>query len=574
MRPFIAPALLLWLSIASVAYAQVVAGGSKHAVATVHPSATQAAKDVFREGGNAIDAAVAAALTLSVVDNQNSGIGGGCLVLVRKSDGELFAIDGREMAPSAAHRDMYLVDGKADPQLSQTGALAVGVPGALAAYQELLNNAGTMPLARLLAPSEKLAREGSRINWEYAQRLDGVKKKIASFPATKAVLFDSEGMPKEEGDLLVQADLAATHRSLAEHGIDWFYRGPFAEQVGSWMEENGGILTAKDFEKYQAKKRQPIRTTYRGYQIIGFPPPSSGGIHVAQVLNLLEPYDLESVFKEDPVLGYHLIVEAMKIAFADRAYWLGDTDYAKVPRGLISKAYANKLREKINPEAVSRISSHSTPDECSADVFGQHTTHIATADAEGNWVAITATVNTTFGSGVIVPGTGVVLNNEMDDFSIQPGIPNAFGLIGAKNNAIEPGKRPLSSMSPTIVLDPEGNPIMTVGAAGGPKIISQVILAIIRHLDQKMPIEVAVAAPRVHHQWRPDRVGVEIAKSQAREDRHSVSINARIRQGLLERGHTIYRLPAAGVTQAIVIDKAGKLRATHDPRVPGKAWAE
>ena len=574
MRFLFPPALLLLLILVSVANAQVVASGSKYAVATVHPAATQAAEEVFKEGGNAIDAAVAAALTLSVVDNQNSGIGGGCLALVRKSSSELLAIDGREMAPAAAHRDMYLVNGEADPQLSQTGPLAVGVPGALAAYQELLNQAGTMPMARLLAPGEKLARHGSRINWEYAQRLQGVQSKVAKFPATKAVLFSSNGKPKQEGDLLVQTDLAETHKAIAENGIDWFYRGPFAEKVGNWMQENGGILNASDFANYQVKMRQPIRTTYRDYQIVGFPPPSSGGIHVAQVLNLLEPYDLEKILKDDPVLGYHLIAEAMKIAFADRAHWLGDTDYVKVPRGLISKAYANKLREQLDPDAASKVASYSTPDNWSGDCFGQHTTHIATSDAEGNWVAITATVNTTFGSCVIVPGTGVVLNNEMDDFSIQPRIPNAFGLVGAENNAIEPGKRPLSSMSPTIILDPDGKPIMTVGAAGGPKIITQVILAIIRHLDQKMSIEQAVAAPRIHHQWRPARLGVEIAKSSAREDRHAVSIDGIIRQGLLERGHAIYRLPAAGVTQAIVVDGAGKLRAAHDPRVPGKAWAE
>lgn len=574
MRRFIPPTLFLLLTIASIADAQVVVSGSRYAVTTVHPAATEAAEEVYKEGGNAIDAAVAAALTLSVVDNQNSGIGGGCLALVRKSNGELLAIDGREMAPAAAHRDMYLVAGKADSQLSQTGPLAVGVPGALAAYQELLNQAGTMSMARLLAPGEKLARDGSRINWEYAQRLYGVQGKVAKFPATKEILFNSRGKPKQEGDLLVQTDLAITHNAIAENGIDWFYRGPFAEKVSTWMQENGGILTASDFANYKVRTRQPIRTTYRGYHIIGFPPPSSGGIHVAQILNLLEPYDLEKILKEDPVLGYHLIAEAMKIAFADRAYWLGDTDYAKVPRGLISKAYANKLRKKIDSHTESKIVSYSTPNNSSSDCFGQHTTHIATSDAEGNWVAITATVNTTFGSGVIVPGTGVILNNEMDDFSIQPGTPNAFGLVGAENNAIEPGKRPLSSMSPTIILDPDGKPIMTVGAAGGPKIITQVILAIIRHLDQRMSIEEAVAAPRIHHQWRPDRVGVEIAKSSARENRHSVSIDSKIRQGLLERGHAIYRLPAAGVTQAIVLDDAGKLRATHDPRVPGKAWAE
>jgi gamma-glutamyltranspeptidase/glutathione hydrolase len=329
--------------------------------------------------------------------------------------------------------------------------------------------------------------------------------------------------------------------------------------VGDWMAKNGGIMTAADFAAYEAKLREPLETTYRGRRIIGFPPPSSGGIHVAQVLNILEQCDLKAIAKRDPVEATHIIVEAFDLAFADRAYWLGDSDFVDVPRGLIDKVYAKQLAGTIDPMRAVHVSSHGTPAGARQDVFERHTTHIAAADAAGNWVAITATVNTGFGSKVIVPGTGVVLNNEMDDFSIYPGVPNAFGLVGAENNRVAPRKRPLSSMSPTIVLDENGKSVLTVGAAGGPKIITQVLLTIVRFFDFGEPLPEAVAGPRFHHQWRPNTVMFER------------DLDGNIVEGLRERGHNMEGLGSSGRTQAIALDAEGRFIGVADPRGNGKA---
>ncbi len=322
------------------------------------------------------------------------------------------------------------------------------------------------------------------------------------------------------------------------------------------MRGHGGLLTAEDFRQYQVKLRTPLRSSYRGYEIVGFPPPSSGGVHVAQILNILENFPLADASPPDRV---HLVAEAMKRAFADRAYWLGDPDFAQVPRGLIDQSYAARLAKQIDTARAVRVSGHGQPPAWQTDVFGKHTTHIAAADAAGNWVAITTTVNTPFGSKVIVPDTGVMMNNQMDDFSIQPGVPNAFGLVGAEANAVAAGKRPLSSMSPTIVLK-DNRPVMTLGAAGGPRIISQVVLTIIRCVDCGMSLPEAVAAPRVHHQWSPDRLYVE------------ATLDAAVVKALKARGHQVSLMPYAGVTQAIGISADGQnLIGVHDPRVPGRA---
>jgi gamma-glutamyltranspeptidase/glutathione hydrolase len=277
------------------------------------------------------------------------------------------------------------------------------------------------------------------------------------------------------------------------------------------------------------------------------------------VLNILENFDMRAVEKDDPLEAAHITAEAFKLAFADRAYWLGDADFVTVPRGLIDKGYAKELAAKIDPKRAIEVPTHGSPPNLAQDVFGRHTTHIAAADSKGNWVAITATVNTTFGSKVIVPGTGVILNDEMDDFSIFPGMPNAFGLIGAENNSVAPGKRPLSSMSPTIVLDAEGKPVMTVGAAGGPKIITQVLLTIIRALDYQQPLEQAVEDKRIHHQWRPNCVTYE------------KGLDEKIVEGLRKRGHNVEEIGSGGRTQAITLDANGKLIGVADPRTNGKA---
>jgi gamma-glutamyltranspeptidase/glutathione hydrolase len=531
---------------------------SQCVVATVSPQATDAGLAAFRNGGNAVDAAVAAALTLGVVDGYNSGLGGGCFVLIRCSDGRIAAVDGREKAPAAATPDMFLRNGKADTSLSQTGPLASGVPGALAAYELALAKYGRLELADVLLPAARIAEEGFAVPAAYAVTLKSQQQGLARFPGSRAALLKPDGSPYAAGEILKQPDLAASYRAIAKQGGRWFYQGAFAEEIGAWMAANGGILTAADFAAYDAVEREPLVTTYRDYTIVGFPPPSSGGVHVAQILNILENFDIGSEYRRDPAVATHILAEAMKLAFADRAYWLGDADFVKVPRGLLDQQYADDLAKRINRSQTTNVPSHGRPPQAAHDTFGRHTTHIAAADSEGNWVAITATVNTRFGSKVIVPGTGIVLNNEMDDFSVQPGVPNAFGLIGAENNAVAPGKRPLSSMSPTIILKND-KPVLSVGAAGGPKIITQVLLAIVRRLDFGMSLSDAVASPRFHHQWRPDELLVEDG------------LPGEIKSRLEALGNKIQVTSDGGFTQAVEIDPAGNFRGIHDPRLPGKA---
>lgn len=530
--------------------------GEHGIVASVHPLATQAGLDLLKHGGNAIDAAVAVALTLGVVDGENSGIGGGCFMLIRRANGDVIAIDGREMAPGAAARDMFIRDGKADTELSQTGALASGVPGELAACDYALKHFGKKKLRDIILPAAEIAANGFEVDTHYAARLKSEETSIAKFPATRAILFKPDGQPYTKGDILKQPDLAATYRNIAEQGSDWFYRGPFAAAVESWMKENGGIMTANDFAKYHIILREPILTTYRGYKLISFPPPSSGGVHVAEILNILEHFKLKSL---DEPTRLHVIAEAMKLAFADRAYWLGDPDFVNVPRGLVDKKYADKLTRKIDLRRAALVTEHGTPDDWRKNTFKKHTTHFSVADKEGNWVACTATVNTTFGSKVIIPGTGVVMNNQMDDFSIQPGATNYFGLIGAEANAVAPGKRPLSSMSPTIVLK-GSKPILALGAAGGPTIISQVAIQLVDMFDLGMTPEQAIAAPRIHHQWSPDRLIVER------------NLPPELQDALIEHGHKIETHPAIGTTQIIGRTRDGKrFVGVADPRAGGVA---
>ncbi|MFH1923899.1 MAG: gamma-glutamyltransferase [Planctomycetota bacterium] len=528
-------------------------------VAAVHPLGTDAGIDALRRGGNAVDAAVSAALMLGVVDGRNAGIGGGCFILIRRADGTLVAIDGRETAPAQATRDMYLRNGKPQSDLSLTGPLASGVPGALAAYDLAVRSYGRLPLRDLLVPAADTAERGFALQPAYAGALKHSAKTLMRFEGSRAALLKPDGSPHEAGEVLKQPDLARTYRAVAEQGIDWFYRGPFARQVGQWMSVNGGLVTAGDFADYRPKMREPVTTSYRQYTVVGFPPPSSGGVHVAQMLNVLEHFDMKALYEQDAALFYHVVAEAMKLAFADRAHWLGDPDFAQVPRGLVDKSYAAKLAGRIKLDQVAAVPTHGEPPRSEQDHFGKHTTHVAAADAEGNWVAITATVNMGFGSKVIVPSTGVILNNEMDDFSAAPGAPNAFGLLGAEANAIAPGKRPLSSMSPTVVLE-EGKPILTLGAAGGPRIISQVLMTILYHLDLGMDLPDALAAPRIHHQWQPDKLVAE------------TSLDPAIVAALKKLGHEVKLTRSVGTGQAIgVSGEEGGLIGVHDPRVQGKA---
>jgi gamma-glutamyltranspeptidase / glutathione hydrolase len=535
-----------------------LAQGQRGIVATVHPLATEAGLEAFRRGGNAIDAAIAVGLTLGVVDGHNSGIGGGCLILIRLANGRTIAIDGREVAPLAAYRNMFVRAGRVEPQLSQAGALAAGVPGALAAYNLANASFGKLPLRDHLNYAAHIAETGFTIDDSYARRLQSAAPELNLFEASRAIFLHADGSPKKSGEVLKQTDLANTYRAIANQGISWFYYGPFAVMTADWMARNGGLITSADFVLYQTIFREPLVTTYRDCTILGFPPPSSGGVHVAQILNMVEKFDLKKTGPQSADT-IHIIAEAMKLAFADRAFWLGDPDYVKVPRNLVSKAYAAALAKVIDTNRVTAVLRNSIPAAAEQDFFGKHTTHFSTADAAGNWVACTATINTTFGSKVVVPGTGVVLNNEMDDFAAQPGVANYFGLVGAEANSIAPRKRPLSSMSPTIVLRGR-NPIMALGAAGGPTIISQVLLALINVIDFEMPLDAALSQPRFHHQWRPDELRMESTIGEA------------VQRELEKRGHKIAVIPSIGVTQAVGVN-IGRTNfvGSHDPRVNGKA---
>lgn len=538
---------------------QTETGFAKFAVATVHPLASDAATKAFAEGGNAVDAAIAAALTLGVVDGHNSGIGGGCFILIRAADGQITAIDGREMAPAAASRDMYIQGGKLDDEASKTGALAVAVPGALKAYHLALSKHGQLPLKKLLRPAANLAEQGFPIDEVYARKLKATADKLRKFPSSAALFFKPDGSLLTEGEMLIQKDLAQSYRSIAEQGIEWFYEGEFAQKTEMWMSDHHGVITADDFRHYQTVERTPIRSSYRGYDLICMPPPSSGGVHVAQILNILESFPIRH-FKNSSRI--HVITEAMKLAFADRAYWLGDPDFAPVPRGLVDKGYAQELAAKINLDHATLVPSHGTPPHWEGDLFGKHTTHLCTADAEGNWVALTQTINTAFGSKVVIPGTGILLNNEMDDFSAQPGVPNAFKLVGAEANAIAPGKRPLSSMSPTLIFKDE-QPILAVGAAGGPTIITQTLLLISHVIDDNLGLDAALNAPRFHHQWNPDELKIE--KEVPESDQQQLKL----------MGHQLAPSSRFGACQAILKDHSRQLLVpAHDPRVPGKATGQ
>jgi len=549
-------AIVVWLSLWTAFTASAAEVGLHGAVATVDSIASQAGIDAMRKGGNAVDAAVAAALTLGVVNGYNSGIGGGCFILIRRANGELLCIDGRETAPAAASRDMYLRNGNAVPELSQFGPLASATPGALSAYALALKSAGKLSLKDHLLAAAQIADDGFHIDKHYAAALRGSLRELARFPASAAVFLKPDGEPYADGEILRQRDLAKTYRAIAEHGTDWFYGGPFAQKVETWMKGHHGLMTAADLKGYRAVFRQPISTDYRGYTVVSFPPSSSGGVHLLEILNMLETRQFSDPhFTEfDRV---HFTAEAMKLAFADRAYWLGDPDFVKVPRGLISKEYTRSLADKIDLAHAGDPQSHGTPSDL--EPISTHTTHLSTADAEGNWVALTATVNTHFGSKVVIPGTGVVLNNEMDDFSAQPGATNYFGLVGGDANSIAPGKRPLSSMTPTIVLK-DGKPILSVGAAGGPTIISTTLNIIVNVLDLGMDAQTAIDQPRFHHQWKPAELEVER------------SMDPKVVADLKKRGHIIQTESAIGVAQAGGIASGGHgfIGAT-DPRAGGMA---
>ncbi len=480
------------------------ASGVQGVVVASHPLAAEIGLDVLKSGGNAVDAAVATGLALGVVDQFNSGVGGGGFIVIRMADGTVHTIDGRETAPASATRDMYIRGGEYDQKLSKVGPLAVGVPGILAAYESALGLAGTRKLSELIAPSIKVAEEGFELDEYYISRYSDAIEQLGRDAASAKIYLRPDGSPLAEGDILRQPDLAQTYRNIEGGGTEYFYKGGFAGRLARYMEQNGGLITLADMAEYAPRAREPVIGRYGDFDIIGMGPPSSGGVHTVQILNMLEAsgilqeksdWDLDSIF---------WTAMYMRKAFEDRAIHLGDSDFHHVPIDrLTSKRYA-----KTSLKALESGEKQVVPEKTGLIPAPSHTTNICVVDRWGNAAAVNQTVNLTYGAKITLPGTGVILNNEMDDFSARPGVPNAFGLIGSEANSVAPGKRPLSSMAPTIVAK-DGKTVLILGGAGGPTIITGVLHVIVNMLDFGDELVEAQAKPRFHHQFRPDLIIVE-----------------------------------------------------------------
>jgi gamma-glutamyltranspeptidase / glutathione hydrolase len=525
-------------------------------VASQEKLATRIGVDILKAGGNAVDAAVAVGFALAVTHPQAGNIGGGGFMLVHLGGrNETIAIDYRETAPAAATRGMFLdASGEADARKSRESALGVGVPGTVAglALAHQRYGSGRFTLAQLIAPAIKLARDGFTVDDDLADSLPRAQPRLARWPATAKIFLKGDGVALGRGDRLVQADLAASLETIAAGGPRAFYEGPIAEKIVASLRQNGGIATLDDLKSYRAVERPAVRGSYRGYDIASMPPPSSGGVHLVEILNILEGYPLRDL-GAGSAATLHLMIEAMKPAYADRATYLGDPDIVKVPvAGLTSKRYAAELRNAIDPERArpaQSIRAGNPPHQ------GDNTTHFSVIDRDGNAVANTYTLNFSYGLGLVADGTGILLNNELDDFAAKPGAPNAYGLVGGDANAPGPGKRPLSSMAPTIVLR-DGRVALVTGTPGGSRIITTVLQVLLNVIDHQMNIAEAVAAPRIHHQWLPDDVVAERGLSPDT-----------IR--LLEaRGHRIVIGPTFGSANSILVTPDG-LTGAADPRQRG-----
>lgn len=524
-------------------------------VASDHPLASAVGAQVLERGGSAADAGVATLLTLGVVNPFASGLGGGGFCLHRSAkDGAISALDFREVAPRKAKRDMYVKKGKAVRALSRVGGLAVGVPGEARGLERLHKLHGKLPWRDVVHPAWEMAHHGFVVGTLLPKRLARKSKDLSTRPAFVKAFGDGEGGWVQAGQVLQRRDIARALQLLRDEGADPFYRGAIAAAIIKAAGAEGGILSKKDLSGYRVSERKPVQGTYRGYEIASMPPPSSGGIAILQALNILEGFDLPKM-GEGPESS-HLIAEALKHAFADRARHLGDADFVKVPvQALTSKTYAKKLAASIDPKATRKTEAYGSVKPPRDD---SGTSHISVIDAAGNMLSCTSTVNTSFGSLVYVPEFGLTLNNEMDDFSAQPGVPNAFGLVGNAQNAIKAGKRPLSSMSPTLVLK-DGKPHMIAGGSGGPTIITGTLLALLRVLDFKQTPAQAIRAPRLHHQWLPPRVYAEPTFPGL--------------AGLRDRGHEVKEGPAFNSIQIIVRDPKGGFWGVSDPRKHGRPAA-
>src|SRR4051812_40742971 len=471
--------------------------------------AAQIGADILRQGGNAVDAAVATGFAMAVTYPRAGNIGGGGFMIIHSADrNEDIAIDYRETAPAATTRDIFLgADGKPDIAKSRDSALAIGVPGTVAGLALALEKygSGKLTLRTILQPAIELAAKGTLIADDSADTLPDWHKRLAKWPSSAKIFAHADGSSLREGDTLVQSDLAATLTAIMQQGPRGFYQGPVAEKLVASIREAGGIMTLDDLKSYQPVIRSPVRGSYRGYDIVSMPQPSSGGVVLLETLNILEGFAMRDM-AQGSAPSLHLMIEAMKRAYADRARYLGDPAFVSAPVAtLTSKDSAAKQRGSID-------SRRATPwtDALSAvpPREGSNTTHFSVVDSRGNAVSNTYTLNFSYGVGLVADGTGVLLNNELDDFTAAPGASNAYGLVGFEANLPGPGKRPLSSMAPTIVLK-DGKPVLVTGSPGGSRIISTVLQIIVNVLDYRMDVAAAVAAPRLHHQWLPDEVRVE-----------------------------------------------------------------
>lgn len=541
-----------------------MARGRRAMVASDSAYASQAGLELLRAGGNAFDAAAAVSFALAVTRPQSTGLGGGGFTIARLArNGQIVVSDFRETAPAASDGQMYVRAAEQDPagpEPSRYGYLAVGVPGLLAGRVQMLERQGSKSLAEVLAPAIRLAREGFAVDEHYVKACASVLKVYDKYPALKDTCgyvyrqhLRNGDLPRP-GDRLVQPELARLLEAIAAGGADVFYRGPVAQAIDEAMRQHGGLVRTADLAGYRlARARQPIVVPYREFTVVSMPPSSSGGIALTQTLNILETFDLGAIHRRDPAQAQHLIVEAMKHAFADRARYLGDADFVKVPTALLtSKVYARQLAAIIDPQSPRTLEAYGVPQI--PDDTG--TSHFCVVDGWGNCVVSTETVNDSFGSLAAVDEWGLILNNQMDDFTAQPGQPNLYGLIQSERNQVQAGKRPLSSMTPTLVLR-QGRPVLLLGASGGPRIISSVLNVLLGVTDFGMGLEEAMLAGRIHHQWRPDEIYFDSPPP------------AELAQNLSRRGHRISDKTRTGIVQAIMIGPEG-LQGASDPRKGGR----
>ncbi len=524
-----------------------------NAIAAPTALASQIGLEILEKGGNAVDASVAIGFALAVTLPRAGNIGGGgFMVIYDAKTGKTVALDYREMAPNKAFKDMYLdKDGNADSKLSRFHGLAVGVPGTVAGLTKALKDYGTMSLKEVMAPAIKLAEEGIVVTPDLYNSLIGLEKRLKKWDSTKKVFYKDDDY-YQIGEVLKQPELAHSLKLIAEKGAAGFYEGETAEKIAKAVTDAGGLMSVEDLANYKAVVREPVSGDYRGYQVLSMPPPSSGGTHIVQILNLLEGFPIKDM-GHNSAKTIHTMAEAMKFAYADRSEYLGDPDFVKVPvKGLTSKKYADELRAKITDKATP---AEQIKPNNPAPYESNETTHFSVVDKNGNAVANTYTLNFSYGTGLVAEGTGILLNNEMDDFSAKPGVPNGYGLIGGDANAVAPKKRPLSSMSPTIVLK-DGKPFIVTGSPGGSRIITTTLQIIMNVIDHDMNIAEATHATRIHHQWLPDEIRIE------------KDLNKDTVELLKAKGHKVKVKSAMGSTQSIMRVENG-LHGASDPRRVG-----